>query len=248
MSFLFQGPFLAAHELDVIGNAIDDVSHEWTRRAPSPLPIYTLGAATYLDAQQSSTAYKQVAGVKNTVLRHHFNWLHTRLIDFLCVHFGAAVLEQDLALPGFHIFGGRRDRPLPQSLCQFLEKTPASVHIDIPYRNHFSHWLQYTEIDFLHPLSITVCIELPTHGSGLHTWHALDKETELHGHPIIDHRFDKSQLANPDYNAYQRGWIYVSSGHHIHQIALSQTFLPNDRRLTLQAHAIRCDGLWRVFF
>lgn len=248
MSFIYQGPLLAQNELEIISRSIDDLSHEWTRRAPDPIPIYTLGAATYLDARQSSANYKKFASQKNPVLHRHFKWLYSRLLDTLSNHFGSAVLEPELALPGFHIFGGHRDRPLSPLLCQFLEKTPASVHVDTPYKNHLIHWLRYTEIDFLNPLSITVCIELPECGSGLNTWHLLEKETVFHGHPVVEEQFDRNKLAQAVYRPYTQGWMYVSSGHQVHQIASGKKFLPHDRRLTLQAHAVRCDGLWRLFF
>jgi hypothetical protein len=248
VSFLYAGEFLNAVEIESIADTLDNLHSEWTRRAPEPMPIYTMGAATYLDARHNSATYKKSARQKNGILQEHFDWLYSRLIEKISVQFGPAVLEPELALPGFHIFGEHRGRPLPPLLCRFLENTPASVHIDTPYKNHLVHWLKYSEFDFLHPLSITVCIELPQHGAGLNMWDRLKSEVFFHGHRVIDEKFDRGQLPHPTYHPYTSGWMYASSGHQVHQIAPSKNFLPQDRRITLQMHAIRCDGWWRIFF
>lgn len=248
MSFLHTTAFLAPSELQELTQTLDALHPFWTRRAAAPLPIYTLGAATYLDARTGVSPYKQLAAQKNTVLKQHFGWLHKKLIDTLTPLVGSATLEKDLALPGFHIFGEPKSKPLPLALCNVLERTPASVHIDTPYKNHFAHWLRYKDVDFLNALSMTVCLERPQHGAGLNTWQTLNHTIDFHGHPMVDDGFDRKLLGKPTYLSYESGWLYISMGHIIHQIAPCRPFLPTDRRITLQAHAVRCDGIWRLFF
>ncbi len=248
MSFMYQGALLEPQELHCITNTLDKLSHAWTRRAPAPIPIYTLGAATYLDARHNPIGYQALAAQKNLLLMQHFSWLYARLIEHLNKPFGPFELERQLALPGFHIFGNTVGQPVAPMMCQMLERTPASVHMDNPYRNHLIHLSRYQKVDLLHPLSITVCLEMPQSGAGLNTWHALEQVTEFAGHAVIDDRFDPHSLGPATYHGYQLGWVYVSDGHHVHQIAASRPFLPHDRRITLQAHSIQCDGVWRLFF
>lgn len=248
MNFLYQACCLSEYEIAQDIHTLDALQHEWTRRAPAPLPIFTLGAATYLDARNGTQAYRHLASQKNAVLRRHFQGLLDKLISNIQRKFGPAVLEDALALPGFHIFGHPNGQPLPPAICAVLEKTPASIHIDTPYKNHLIHWMHYKQVDFLNPLSITVCLETPQHGAGLNLWHRVQGITQMHGHAVIDDRFDRSGLPPPQYHAYTKGWMYVSSGHQVHQIAPSKPFLPSDRRITFQAHAVMCDHAWRIFF
>ena len=110
MSFLYAGEFLNAVEIESIVDTLDNLHSEWTRRAPKPMPIYTMGAATYLDARHNCATYKKSARQKNGILQENFDWLYSRLIEKISVQFGPAVLEPELALPGFHIFGEHRGR------------------------------------------------------------------------------------------------------------------------------------------
>lgn len=248
MSFLLQTHCLNDHDIAQTLETLDHLQHEWTRRAPSPLPIFTLGAATYLDARHDTAAYKLLAAEKNPVLRQHFKGLLDKLILTIRHELGHAEIEEGLALPGFHIFGNPKNRSLPQAICTVLENTPASIHIDTPYKNHLIHWMRYRKVDFLNPLSITVCLETPRQGAGLNLWHRVQAVTQMHGHAFVDDRIDRTRLALPSHHAYTAGWMYVSSGHQVHQIAPCKPFLPSDRRITLQAHAVMCDDAWRVFF
>ncbi len=248
MTFLYTAALLNAEQVHTAIQALDSLHNEWTRRAPEPLPIFTLGAATYLDARAGNAPYAKLSLQKNVILNKHFTWLYELFIHQITLTLGPATLEHELALPGFHIFGNHPTQPLSPALCRLLENTPASIHIDTPYKNHLLHWTRYEQVDFLNPLSMTVCLEVPVNGAGLNTWHAVEGLTNLMGHPVIEGKFNMQALGTPTYHAYKQGWIYVSTGHHVHQIASSHPFLVNDRRITLQAHAIQCDGLWRVFF
>lgn len=248
MTFHFTSPLLNTTQVEKAIQSIDELHNEWTRRAPEPLPIYTLGAATYLDARADISPYAQLAAQKNIILRAHFLWLYELLIEQIKLKLGPATLETELALPGFHIFGNPRAKPLSSVLCKMLENTPASIHIDTPYKNHLLHWTRYEQVDFLNPLSMTVCLEMPASGAGLHTWHEVQNLTNLMGHPVVAGQFNKHELGSPIYHPYQTGWVYVSSGHQIHQIANRNPFSVRDRRITLQAHAIHGDGIWRLFF
>ena len=52
----------------------------WTARDES-VPFFTLGAASYLDARQSESAYRRQAVELNPLLRERFGWLLERVRD-----------------------------------------------------------------------------------------------------------------------------------------------------------------------
>jgi hypothetical protein len=227
---------------------IDRLSPYWIRRAPQPLESFTLGAATYLDLTTRCQNYDAVRLKINPLLEAHLGWLYNLLISALSEDFGPMVLQKDLAFPGFHIFGARPDQSTSEEGCKMMERPIASVHIDAPYRAHMSIWSQYKKIDFLNPLSITLCLRLPKSGGGLNMWQEIDRKTHHAGHDMVDCRFSVVEKSAFRYIPYQTGCVYVTSGHQVHQIAPAVRMLPNDRRVTLQAHALQCDGVWRLFF
>ncbi len=223
--------------------------HEyWIKRAPDPVTSFTLGAATYLDAKIHDLEYKSKAQIYNPILEKNFRWLYTKLIDELTLHFGSMKLNPNLAYPGFHIFGALPGESITDHGCRLMEQPLASVHVDAPYRAHMQEWKKFQNIDFLNPLSITLCLKLPKHGGGLNSWQNIDKVVDFLGYKMIDFKFNKQALKYFKYLPYETGFVYISTGHAIHQIAPAKMMLPTDRRITLQAHAIKCDGIWQLFF
>lgn len=239
---------LDPHEIETALRDIYILSNNWLSRAPYPLASYTLGCATYLDAKISKSNYQNLSKKFNPLLMTNFNWLYQRIIVMLSKEYGDMVINADLAHPGFHIFGAVPEGEISAIGCKLMEKPIASIHIDIPYRSHMHEWRSFQTVDFLNPLSITLCLRLPEQGGGLNTWHKIDKKTTFQGHEMIDFNFDRSTLVQPQYTPYTPGYIYVSNGHRVHQIAPANPMKPTDRRITLQAHALKCDGVWQLFF
>jgi hypothetical protein len=252
--FLFHGDgmwtqkILNAHHIESALLEVDQLSPYWIRRAPQPLESFTLGAATYLDLTPRCQNYDAIRLKINPILEMRLGWLYTLLIGALSEEFGPMVLQKELAFPGFHIFGAMPGQSTSVAGCTMMERPIASVHIDAPYRAHMSIWSQYKKIDFLNPLSITLCLRLPESGGGLNMWQELVQETRHAGHDMVDCHFSGIDKNAFRYIPYQTGCVYVTSGHQVHQIAPSRPMLPEDRRVTLQAHAVRCDGVWRLFF
>lgn len=239
---------LEPREIEIALSAIYNLSRHWLRRAPHPLLTYTLGCATYLDAKAPGSQYKDLSKKFNPLLCDNFHWLYQKIIAALSPRYGDMVVHPDLAHPGFHIFGAMPNEEISTAGCRLMEKPIASVHIDIPYRSHMATWRAFQSVDFLNPLSITLCLSLPEHGGGLNTWHKINKKTIFQGHEMIDFNFDRSIELQPQYTPYTPGHIYLSSGHRVHQIAPANLMKPTDRRITLQAHALKCDGVWQLFF
>jgi hypothetical protein len=184
----------------------------------------------------------------NPLLMNQFAWLYERLILDLSHKWGPMRIHPQLACPGFHIFGALPGQRISSEGCDQMAQPLASVHVDGPYRAHMALWEKFENVDFLNPLSITLCLSLPQSGGGLNTWQDIVKKTLFCGHEMIDLNFDWHQLTQFRYTPYQLGWVYVSSGHTVHQIAPAKPMLPEDRRITLQAHAVKCDGVWQIFF
>lgn len=178
----------------------------------------------------------------------NFHWLYQKIIAALFKEYGDMVIHPDLAYPGFHIFGAPPGKEISSAGCRLMEKPIASVHVDVPYRSHMAQWRDFQKVDFLNPLSITLCLCLPEHGGGLNTWHKIDKKTLFQGHEMVDFNFNRPIHLQPHFTPYDAGYIYISSGHRVHQIAPANPMKPTDRRITLQAHALKCDGVWQLYF
>ena len=245
---MYSKPVLSPAEVLRATSLVNQLSSHWIRRAPKPVASYTLGAATYLDAVRSGNAYRALHAKTNPLLYTHFSWLFEALIASLTVDWGPMSIYPVLACPGFHIFSAPPGQMISSAGCRLMEQPIASLHVDAPYRAHMQHWADFRDIDFLHPLSITLCLSLPEQGGGLNMWQEVSRKIQFQGHEMIDCHFNRHALTDYHYVAYETGHVYVSSGHYIHQIAPARTMLPHDSRVTLQAHAVKCDGIWRVFF
>ena len=88
----------------VIRTTVFELRAFWFQRTPI-LPFHTLGAASYLDAQENEQRYIKRGGFYNPILREHFMWLYARLTDCLANRLGQPVTFHPYgALPGFHVF------------------------------------------------------------------------------------------------------------------------------------------------
>ena len=47
---------------------------------------------------------------------------------------------------------------------------------------------------------------------------------------------------------YTIGKLMYHTGHVLHQIIPGYKLQDGDRRMTLQGHGIKCDGIWRLYF
>ena len=206
----------------------------WQRRAKG-VDFYTLGAAHYLDLnpQQTTDHYQDLVHRYNPSLRERFEPLYWRLAHFCADYFGGSFgFHENLALPGFHVFG-----PKPSAPDSFFN----AVYFRQGGRIH-SHPLP----ELLPPLlgisrsqlassmySLTLALNLPSKGSGLNTW------------------VDDAEREEPIFCSYQVGWMYGFGGDVRHQIApvsLDLLGFAESRRITLQCHLIEVDQTTYLFF
>lgn len=226
---------------------IDALRPHWVRRGPPTLSAYTLGAATYLDAQPLAL-YQQMAAQLNPVLQQHFADLYQMLELVLAPHVGPVAPAHGLALPGFHVYGEPEGQQMSPASCQFMEQPVGSIHVDMPYRSHQAYWAQFAQVDFVDTLTFTLCLRAPLHGAGLNVWGQMQFDE---GHPpqqMPRGRFDPAALGPAVRYPYREGGLHFFRGHLVHQMAPGVQLSGQDRRVTLQGHAVRADGIWRMFF
>ncbi len=204
----------------------------WLRRNLA-LPFYTLGAASYIDAAQDAETYHRLARQFNPVLAENFGWLHKRVAAVIAREFsGPAESSENLALPGFHIYLSSK----------VFEKPVASVHCDSQY--NFHNW-SGMDADLSRHLSFTLSIALPTNGGGLNTWDVTLEELSRQNPPDLGALM---KTRKQTYHPYHAGHLALHSGHILHQAAPGRDVQPNDERITMQGHAIRANGIWRLYW
>ncbi len=224
---------LSSEECSAVRSTVFELRGSWLRR-DAEFPFFTLGAASYIDAQADREDYQAKARAFNPLLSRHFGGLYQKLATRLASHLGAPVAYAPvLALPGYHVYLAH----------PIFEKPIASIHCDTQYR--LVDWSWAERVDLAHPMSFTLAVALPHCGGGMHTWdlhfdQLLDLDPQLRGRRIRD--------SEPRYSAYQLGQIVLHSGHVLHQAAPARKVLGGDERITLQGHALQCDGTWILYW
>lgn len=227
--------FLTHEECVNTRNIVHALREHWVNRASGFLPFYTLGAASYLDAEEDDTIpYYQAVEKYNPILENHFPHLYESLIDTL-----ENVLEMPVSyakgqsLPGFHIFLSNKA----------FEGSIASTHFDLQFKP--LKW-EYKEVDFDHPISFTCPIALPgSSSSGINYWQITNGEAKnLSPEELEKLKSSRNQLFFP----YSLGQLILHRGLVLHQIAPSKDLKPEDERITLQGHGLVCDGIMRLYW
>ena len=237
---------------------------------------YTLGSTLYMDARDRGwKSYKNLSEMYNRVLIKKLGWLYERFIFELSEYLGECKYEDDLALPGFHIyeFGTAPDK----------RKHHRCLHYDGQWwygRNYFKE--KYTNIDFRNQLSYTFTIKVPHNGAAIALWDLPDNKRKkaemiqsMFPHDVID-RYqtldyvkeikDNKTIEDPwkfklfdedcgDLEQYMPVVIPHLEGHSfyyygmiMHQMILGDDFNKGDYRITFQGHGLKCDGIWRLFW
>ena len=228
---------LSDAECDRVHRGVHSLRERWIARRRD-VPFFTLGAASYLDASDGRfSSYSELAGVENEVLEEKFGWLHEKLLE--CI--GGVVqapcdTDPRLALPGFHVFIGH----------PAFERPVASKHFDLQYET--IDWGELGKPQPAQQLSITLPIRVPTGGAALRVWDVTWEQARTAD------RESRRRLAaanrQPKIHPYRTGAVAIHSGHLLHQIAPFIDPVPDDERITLQAHALPVnDGeRWVVYW
>ena len=210
-------------------------------------PFWTLGAVSYLDAVKSSEQYDKHRDYLNPVLSKKFNWIYEIICEKLQGELGKpVVIDKFLAHPGFHIFSAKSGTTIEPEYLKMFEQPLGSVHVDVQYEEHIEYWKTFKEVDFENTLSFTIPIKLPKHGGGLYTWK--DKVNPYSfNYTTNENKLD--ELESPSVpNLYTEGEMIYFIGHLLHQMMPGVNVQPDDRRITVQGHGVRCDGTWRLYW
>jgi hypothetical protein len=141
-----------------------------------------------------------------------------------------------LALPGIHIFRGAGIRSAGE----------AGAHFDV----------QYQKLSFPTPpdsgpppLSITLPLRAPVHGTGLQVYHVsyADYERNYRAGRIntVEELVRRKTSA---YYPYTLGKLMLHRGLVMHCLATPGPIEPSDERITLQGHGVRCGGTWILYW
>lgn len=244
---------------DII-NKIDSLRNEWTMFRESSYkdgvveqpPLWSLGASSSRDLKKGIKYYHKIKSKENEILLNNFNSMYTNVLESIEPYFGNVELESDLALPGFFIFGEKEKRNFTLK-AKIPENWYNMIHRDELYSAHYDFLkTKYKKVENYKIISITLSILLPQNGSGLCVWDEelskFDTNKDF-AKEIIDCKvYENFELGMPTIVPYITGSAFCFSGNSYHQIAPICTIYPEDRRVTLQAHGMVCDGAWRLFF
>jgi hypothetical protein len=228
---------LSNSECDSVVGRIHDLRPYWIPRCGAePCAFFTLGAASYMDDRASLARLKSLY---NPLLCGQFGELLERVRAALGrLVAEPARFEDALALPGFHIW---------QAPAIFTEPD-ASIHFDVQYRR--IEWPPELRPDFERSLSFTLPISLPKLGGGLIYWDlSYDRyrdQCERAGCWIDTREIIGDAVGTR--HPYTPGVLVTHSGHVLHQIAPVSSVDPDDERITLQGHAVRCERQWILYW
>lgn len=256
-------------ERERLEREVDSLDKLWLNRSTCKpiVPFWTLGAVTYLEGCDDIGKYHKHRTALNPILKKKFSWMYKILCARLTEELGdLCVVDDMLGLPGFHIFGQKKNVRMTERECRLLEQPLASIHTDIQYKEHRCYWKCFEEVDFTNPLSFTMAVTLPRNGGGLFIWDWANFDQEMIDNFNFQPNEDKVEVLNNKYlwdngstNGYEptyepilekyiEGNLVYFTGHVVHQIAPAKNCHPYDRRITVQGHGLKCDGVWRLYF
>ena len=226
-------PVLSEDECAKVRQQIFDLRENWVQRHPD-VPFYTLGTASYLDANGGHYAdYLEKKENSNPVLIEHFTWLYDRIAERAATELGGPTRYDDrLARPGFHVYLANPAFGQPV----------AKIHCDLQYQS--INWSGFSVSKDESHLSFTISIALPACGGGLNYWNV--EHTEAKNDPTsAKQKFDQNK---PMFHPYAQGHMVIHSGQMIHQASIMKDVQPSDERITVQGHGIRLDDGWLLYW
>ncbi len=249
---------------------VDKLEKVWVRREPEPIDFFTIGACTYQEGVESIRRYHDHRKLLNPVLIHHFKWLYDIVIEKFSKIIGPIEVVNELGYPGFHVFGHKPNQASHPICTEAFQKPSASLHFDHQYEEHTSYWDKFDDVDLEETFSFTLPVELPKNGGGLWIWGIRDMNDDGKDSVFkkymndFDPRYDRDFWHNktspslseydPIYDdkpivlSYEVGKAHYHIGPVWHQIMPGYELSNTDRRISLQGHGVKCDGVWRFYF
>lgn len=237
---------LTERQCRIARKVVDDMADVWISRHPA-MQFYTLGMATYLDSQEE---YRAKKNEYNEYLNGNFSWLYSIVMASLEDIIGECRLEEDLAFPGFHIVGHKPGVDNSDATINLMKKVQTSTaHIDGVLEPNLDVLEdKYSQVVKDSLTSVTVPIEIPGGGAGICIWNDENWAADEGFAHSIQSLYRNNKYGIPTVQEYVEGQGFIFLGDTLHQMAPAIDPTPEDRRITLQAHAVLCDDIWRLFF
>lgn len=209
---------LDARECDKIVNMVMDLHPFWDRLSEK-YSYFKLGASSYIDARENADGYVKKCKEVNDILANCFSGLYDAINAELASIFNDEFRQLDIgAVPGFHIFVANSDQILGEMAPRHLDLQ----HLDLPWNGDIPL------IDDI--VSFTLPIAIPSRGTGLWIWEDEGWDSDFY------------------FNRYRRGRLFIHSGKFWHQADIPFGMLMGEKRITLQGHCVRFNGIWHTYF
>lgn len=216
-------PLLSSEQTARALAQIASLKEHWIHRVNSagPLPIFTLGLASYLEGPGPGDP------ATNALLDREFGWLYEIVKAKLSDLLGAKVgMKYEDKRPGFHLY-----------LTSTVWSLPVmNVHSDIQYASMRKVKKNYLKLGEVSVLSFTLPLQLPRSAAGLYTYHSADYvANNTREKPTTRTKYPWGYR---DFHQYRVGELVVHGGILVHQIANNVMLLPGEARISLQGHGI----------
>ncbi len=235
--------FLAPHACEALIAALARHPELAQDRNPSfPGSFVTYGRAAYLDfclpRADPQRDYVDAVGHSNrglaSVLGDFLDRLRAKIEELLGEP--VAYAPETLALPGVHVFRGFGIRSAGDAGYHFDVQyqrlpLPAPIDPDTP------------------PISVTVPLRNPAHGTGLRVYNVTyDDYLRAYHQGRIAGLDDLVRRKTSAYYPYRVGTLIVHRGLVVHCLTSPGPILATDERITVQCHGIRCGGVWILYW
>jgi len=229
-----------------IVHKVDSLSDVWIQRHPI-MQFYTLGAATYLDNNED---YRNKKYTYNQYLSPTFDDMYSAFLNAMEDLLGECSLESDLAFPGFHILGHKPTEQNDNTSMSLSSKVlSSSVHMDNVLYPHLELLRsKYSNVIESSVISITIPVQIPSQGAGICIWNDHNSGVQDGFPAVVQSLYKDNAYGIPTVEEYKLGQAFIFPGDTLHQMAPAISPRTDDRRITLQAHGVLCDEVWRFFF
>lgn len=246
---------LDKNEIDEVIFRIDSIKDFWEKRSVNKsIYFYTIGAASYID---DPDRYKELCEKTNEVLYKNFKTLYEKIINVLKINIGDCQYVEELNLPTFQIFG---EKISDNSLFSKIGLA-SHIHRDEQVLAHKTFFSQFKDVDEKNVLSFILPLEVQGQGS-LIVWNEdldhLDLNTEYSNRikkmnngkqNPLNYKYLKENINNKiNVIEHVPGRLLYIIGDPYHSIGFGIDENNKNRRITLQGHGVKCDGIWRLFF
>lgn len=229
---ILEDDFLTPAECAEISQKVLSLKPHWEPRL-GPYQFATLGCAAYLDAVEAATDYAQKSGSLNPLMQETFREVYERIrLYFSRILDAEAYYDQAFSYPGFHLFQLDGN--------EIADDNPAArAHFDYQFARVFPDFQKALAT----PLTFTIPIEEPSHGSSLEMW-----DLRPEGHAEIEYEHVQYARTHPSKTVpYSVGRIFTHDGLNLHAIGKVSAG-SRGRRMTLQGHAFKKEKGWILYW